>query len=234
MCTIKHFSLLCAGVVLAAAVNGIDAAEASSQGRPTTANPPAAAPATGAWKSLFDGKTLTGWKEVDFSGRGPVTVTNGEILLRTGYMTGITYTNTKSLLRMDYEIELEARRVDGSDFFCGLTFPVGTNVCSFVVGGWGGSLVGLSSLDGSDAANNETAKSMEFKQNQWYHLRVQVRPNRIRAWIDDERMVNVDTTERHISIRMEMDGCVPLGVATWSTTGGLRNLRMRALTDFDK
>lgn len=189
---------------------------------------------SGGWKSLFDGKTLTGWKEVDYSGRGPVIVTNGEIVLRSGYMTGITWTNVKALPRVDYELEVEARRIDGSDFFCGLTFPVATNCCSFVVGGWGGSLVGLSSLDGSDAANNETAKSMEFKQNQWYRIRVQVRPGKIRAWIDEEKMVDVDISERHVGIRMEMDGCVPLGVATWSTTGGLRNLRIKPLTEFDK
>ena len=49
-----------------------------------------------------------------------------------GYMTGITYTNP--LPRTDYEVTLEAMRVEGSDFFCGLTFPVGSNSCSLVVG----------------------------------------------------------------------------------------------------
>jgi hypothetical protein len=233
MCTTQYLLHLGAALLVGAASWSSQAAE------PAKADPPAKSAANvslagGGWKTLFDGKTLTGWKEVDYSGHGPVIVTNGEIVLRTGYMTGITYTNTKSLLRIDYELELDARRIDGSDFFCGLTFPVGTNVCSFVVGGWGGSLVGLSSLDGADAANNETAKSMEFKQNQWYHLRVQVRPGRIRTWIDDEKMVDVDISERHVGIRMEMDGCVPLGVATWSTSGGLRNIRMRALGELDR
>jgi hypothetical protein len=234
MRTNTRFSLAALSVLLAAFGFGSGAAEPVATDAATKALATTSAAAVDAWQSLFDGKTLKGWKEVDFSGRGAVTVTNGEIVLKTGYMTGITWTNTKSLLRMDYEIELEARRREGSDFFCGLTFPVSTNVCSLVVGGWGGSLVGLSSLDGSDAANNETARSMEFKQNQWYHIRVQVRPKRIRAWIDDEKMVDVDTTDRMISIRMEMDGCVPLGIATWSTTGGLRNIRVKPLTDFDR
>ncbi len=194
---------------------------------------PAPAPG-GGWRSLFDGKTLTGWKEADFSGRGPVVVTNGEIVMKSGYMTGITFTNTKALLRTDYELSLEARRLEGSDFFCGLTFPVGTNPCSLVVGGWGGGLVGISSLDGNDAANNETAKSMEFKQAQWYLIRVQVRPNRIRAWIDDDKMVDVDISERRVSIRFEMEPCVPLGIATWSTTGAVRKIRVRPLSEADK
>ncbi len=219
------------GIVLAAAPSGLSAAESPAKAGEAKKE---AVAAGGGWTRLFDGKTLTGWKEADFSGRGPVTVTNGEIVLRTGYMTGIVWTNAKSLLRMNYEIELEARRIDGSDFFCGLTFPVSTNNCSLVVGGWGGSLVGLSSLDGEDAANNETSKSMEFKEKQWYHIRVQVLPARIRAWIDDEKLVDVDTTDRRLSIRMEMDACVPLGVATWSTSGGLRNIRVRPVPEGTK
>jgi len=181
------------------------------------------------WVSLFDGKTLAGWQEADFAGKGPVIVTNGEIVLRSGYMTGIVRTNTRALPTMNYELALEARRIDGNDFFCGLTFPVATNPCSLVVGGWGGSLVGLSSLDGEDAANNETSRTMEFKNGQWYRIRVKVTPGRIQAWIDDERMVDVDVSERRVSVRMEMEPCVPLGVATWSTSGGLRNIRIRSL-----
>ncbi|MBI5385024.1 MAG: DUF1080 domain-containing protein [Verrucomicrobia bacterium] len=194
---------------------------------------PAAANADG-WRSLFDGKTLTGWQEADFAGRGPVTVTNGEIVLRTGYMTGIVWTNTHDLLRMNYEIELEAKRTEGSDFFSTLTFPVGTNPCSLVVGGWGGGLVGLSCLDGEDAANNETSKTVEFKQNQWYHVRVQVLPEKILAWIDDEKLVDVVTTDRRVGIRLECEPCLPLGVATWSTTGVLRNIRVRPLPEGGK
>ena len=197
---------------------------------------PAAPPLVSAdgWRSLFDGKTLRGWKPTDFSGRGPVIVTNGEIVLRTGYMTGITWSNAADLIRMNYEISVEAKRADGSDFFCGLTFPVSTNACTLIVGGWGGGLVGLSCLDGEDAANNETTKSMEFKQNQWYHVRVEVRPDKIKAWIDDEKLVDVVTTERRIGVRMEVEECVPLGVATWSTTGVLRNFRMRPLPETEK
>ena len=51
---------------------------------------------------------------------------------------------------------------------------MGNSFCSFVVGGWGGGVVGLSSVDGSDASENETSRSKEFKRGQWY--RVQVEP----------------------------------------------------------
>ena len=225
-------------IYLSLAVAWVGFAPAGTAQTPSKSPTPkasAAAPSQSeGWISLFDGKTLKGWKETDFSGRGPVVVTNGEIALKTGYMTGITWTNETSLIRTNYEVSLEAKRTEGGDFFCGLTFPVGTNSCSLVVGGWGGSLVGLSCLDGEDAANNETTKSMEFKQSQWYHIRVRVTPDKIMAWIDDEKLVDVTTTERRISIRLEMEQSVPLGVATWSTTGVLRNFKMRPLANGEK
>src|SRR5436190_20842573 len=87
------------------------------------------------WQSLFDGKTLKGWKVTDFAGGGEVNVENGQLMLHSGVMlTGVSWTNT--LPKTDYEVSLEAMKVDGSDFFCGLTFPVGDAFCSFIVGGW--------------------------------------------------------------------------------------------------
>jgi hypothetical protein len=188
----------------------------------TTAAGKVSAPGT-----LFDGKTLTGWKVTDFAGHGAVTVTNGSILLGEGYMTGITWTN--EVPRMNFEISLEAQRVDGTDFFCGLTFPVGEAPCSFIVGGWGGGVVGLSSINSEDASQNETTSYLNFTTGQWYKIRVRVEPDRISAWIDDDRVVNVETAGKEFSIRVEMYPSTPLGIATWNTAGAVRNIQVRKL-----
>jgi hypothetical protein len=179
------------------------------------------------WQPLFDGKSLTGWSATDFAGHGNVTIEDGAIILGEGVMTGVTWTN--AVPEMNYEISLEAMRVDGSDFFCGLTFPVGTNPCSLIVGGWGGGVVGLSSLDGEDAANNETTKVHEFQKRRWYAVKLRVEPSRIQAWIDGEKSVDVITTDRRISIRAEVELSRPLGIASWSTRAALRNIRIRKL-----
>ena len=76
--------------------------------------------------------------------------------------TGLNWTNT--FPEANYEITMEAMRLSGSDFFCGLTVPVGTNFCSLIVGGWGGSLFGISSIDGMDASENETTKFQNYRQ----------------------------------------------------------------------
>jgi hypothetical protein len=198
---------------------------------PATSGPavPAAPEAGGPWRALFDGKSLAGWAETDFAGRGPVKVSEGKLILETGLMTGVTWTNAADLPRINYEIALDAMRVDGSDFFCALTFPVKEDPCSFIVGGWGGSLVGLSSLDGQDAANNDTTRFMSFDNGKWYALRVRVTETNLQCWIDSDKVVDVETKDRRISIRSEVEGSRPLGIASWSTTAALRNIRLRKL-----
>jgi hypothetical protein len=186
------------------------------------------------WKKLFDGKSLAGWKETDFFGAGKVAVKEGAIVMEKGkQMTGITYAR-KDFPTIDYEVTLEARKVAGNDFFCTTTFPVGDSFCSLVVGGWSGTVVGLSSIDFMDASANETRKDKEFKQDQWYRVRLRVRKSRIEAWIDREKMVDLDTTDRKLTIRVECHPCRPFGIATWKTTGEVRDLRLRLLTETEK
>src|SRR5689334_17062372 len=89
-----------------AAEKPIDAAKASS-GKSEPRPAPSAKPA----QDLFDGRTLAGWKVSDFAGHGEVSVKEGRVILGNGVMTGITWTN--DLPRIDYEISLDAMRVDG-------------------------------------------------------------------------------------------------------------------------
>tara|TARA_B100000809_G_scaffold264548_1_gene320687 strand:+ start:113 stop:814 length:702 start_codon:yes stop_codon:yes gene_type:complete len=180
------------------------------------------------WTPLFDGKTLDGWKKTNFGGEGEVQISEGEIQMDFGSsMSGITYTG--SLPTIDYEIQLEAQRVDGIDFFCGLTFPVEDSFCSFIVGGWAGSVVGLSSIDGEDASENDTTRYMSFETGRWYQIRIRVTGRRIQAWIDGKRVVDQNIVGRTISTRNEVDLSQPLGISTWETRAALRNIQIRQL-----
>lgn len=179
--------------------------------------------------TLFDGKTLNGWAITDFGGHGEVRVENGQIIVGTGAaLSGVHWTNP--LPKIDYEVTLEAMKVEGSDFFCGLTFPVRDAFCSLIVGGWGGGVVGLSSIDDNDASENETTTVKGFDHNRWYRIRVRVTQKKIEAWIDAEKAVDIETTDRKISLRPgEIELSVPLGLATYQTTAALRDIKLRRL-----
>ena len=98
----------------------------------TPVDDPADSPPVG-WRALFDGKTLTGWEVSSFGGEGAVGVSENRIILGAGEtLTGVRW--TQEFPRTDYELTLEARRLQGSDFFCGMTFPVGDSFCSLIVG----------------------------------------------------------------------------------------------------
>jgi len=180
------------------------------------------------WKSLFDGETLTGWKAPEFGGEGKVYVENGTIVMeRGGHITGVTWTGKVPC--NNYELSLEGMRLEGSDFFCTTTFPVGDDPCSLVVGGWGGGVVGLSNVDFHDASNNPTRKIMSFAENRWYRVRIRVTDAAIEAWIDDEQVINQPRKGHKFGIRSEVDLCRPLGICTYSTKGAVRNIKVRSL-----
>jgi hypothetical protein len=174
---------------------------------------------------LFDGKTFDGWEITNFGPQGPVYVFGHEIILGMGDgCTGITWKGYFPLV--DYEVTLEAMRVDGNDFFCGMTFPAGKNPCSLIVGGWGGTVVGLSSINGMDASENETMTIRQFKKNQWYKIRLKVTGQTIQVWIDDEIVVDFTIGNNILSIRPEVELSKPFGIASWRTTAAIRNIRL--------
>jgi len=183
------------------------------------------------WTSLFDGRTLKGWTPTKFAGGGEVEVKDGNILLPMGAMlTGVNLVATNDIPGYGYELALDAMKVDGSDFFCGLTFVVGENCCSLIVGGWGGGLVGISSLDGNDASSNETTKFKGFESKEWFRIRVRVTKAKLEAWIGAEKVASVETEGRRIGVRPgEIELNQPFGIATYQTTAAIRNVLWRKL-----
>lgn len=184
----------------------------------------------GNWAPLFDGTSLGGWKQSDFLNPGVTYARDRTLIIPAGeVLSGITWAG--DFPKMDYEIRLEAMRAGGSDFFCGLTFPVNDSFASLILGGWGGTVCGISCLDGEDAANNETTTSTNFNNNTWYAVRLRVTKNKLEAWLDNEQIVNADTKDREIGVRIEVEESRPLGLATFQTTAALRNISWRKLAE---
>ena len=188
-------------------------------------------PGKPAWNSLFDGKSLDGWKEAKFGGEGDVAIEGGALIMERGNdMTGVAYAKN-DFPKINYEVVFQGKKIKGNDFFCTTTFPVDDSFCSLVVGGWAGTVVGLSSIDGLDANRNNTKTLQEFKRDQWYQFRIRVTKERIQAWIDDKSVVDLGTKGKKISIRAECDLCRPFGFCTWNTVGAVKDIRVRTLTE---
>lgn len=178
---------------------------------------------------LFDGKNLDYWEEIEFGGEGEVSIVDGILNFEEGDpFTGIAST-LEDLPKTNFEVSLEARKVQGTDFFCGLTFPVADSHCTLILGGWGGGDCGLSCIDDKDASVNDTNSTRKFNSGQWYKVRVRVQPSRIEAWLDDEQIVDADISGKRISLRGDTSLCEPLGIASFETRAQYRNVELRTI-----
>jgi len=184
---------------------------------------------------LFDGKSLDDWQAVDAGGSGTVEIKDDQMVLGTGEsITGVVYKKADKLPVTNYEITLEAMRVDGSDFFCGLTFPVGglKTCATLVCGGWGGSVTGISSIDGADASENSTGHYRKWENKKWHRIRVRVTPDALTVWANDEKIIDADIKGRKVSLRPgPIEEYAPLSLTTYQTTAAIRNVKLTPLAE---
>jgi len=207
------------------------------------------------WTPMFDGKTLDGWSISKTDADKKAEVKDGVIIVgREDLAAGVKY--DKPFPKSNYEIMYQAKRANGYDFFGTITFPVKESHCSFVTGGWSGTVIGLSSINGYDASENETTAFYQFKDKQWYQFRVCVSDDRILVWLypvdtdskiikadqDDAKAVaaarkeietpkvDLDLKDKRMTTRLEVSFFKPLGISTWNTEGHLRDIKYRELT----
>jgi hypothetical protein len=75
-----------------------------------------------------------------------------------------------------------------------------------------------------------TTKVINFDAERWYRVKVRVTGARIEAWLDDEKIVDLDTEGLKITIRYgDIEMSEPLGIATWKTTGAVREIKIRQI-----
>ena len=207
-----------------------DTAKASSENGPASEESKVGdAKKPGKWKDLLPDEGLEGWEASDFGSQGEVRRDGKLLVLEKGHpLTGINY--KLAFPKENYELEFSAQRIEGNDFLCGLTFPVADEFCSFIGGGWGGGVVGLSSVDGYDAAENATSLYYTFENKRWYKFRLRVDSKNITGWIDDKEVIQQEREGHKFSTRIEVYVSRPLGLCAFSSKVALRDLRYRKLT----
>lgn len=186
---------------------------------------------------LFDGSSMEGWEACNYAGIGEIAVDGKTGVLRIGrgeILSGVKRPgyDKEKLPKLNYEVEMEARRVEGDDFFCCLTFPYRDTHATFVLGGWGGSVCGISSIDFMDAMDNSTMTAREFEEGKWYRIRLVVSDHRFQGFVDGERIVNIGIKGRKIGMRFgEIEESIPFAISTFRTTGEYRNIGIRNLDE---
>ncbi len=198
------------------------------------------------------------WKACQFGGEGDVTIKDGVIKMEYGDpLTGVVWTGpfegdeksgdatgdktagktaskTGPLPRDNYEIRWECQRTKGFDFLCAFTFPVAKDHVSLVMGGWGGGITGISSIDGQDASDNNTTMFHNYDDNRWYKARVRVDSKKITVWVDEKEMFAHERGDHRFDIRFEMDPCTPMGIANFECNSEIRNIQLRRLKPADE
>jgi Domain of Unknown Function (DUF1080) len=184
-------------------------------------------------RALFNGKDLSGWKRAEIWGNGTVEArSNGVVSCGIGKpLSGIAYTN--SFPTMSYEVKMDAMRKEGGDFFVAMTLPIETNACTIVIGGWGGGLCGISSIEYMDASENPYSSGLALTNNVWYTLRVRVTPGLLEVFLNDTLYTAKVTFEKSSLFTLrsgsDIDKTLPFGLATYETHALWRNLTVSTI-----
>ena len=112
---------------------------------------------------------------------------------------------------------------------CAISFPVSDKQASLVMGGWGGGITGISSIDGRDASDNDTTMFKAFDNDKWYSAKVRVDQKAITVWIDGTELFSHPRKDYDFDIRFEMDPCTPLGIANYECDSQIRKIQIRRL-----
>ena len=181
------------------------------------------------WQDLFNGRDLSGWKVINFGGQEEFVVQDQSIVGPPGYPLAGIVSEHEDLPKTNYELRLDAQKKDGTDFFCCLTFPVGNSHCSLVLGGWGGTVSGISCIDRRDASSNSTQFLRRYDQGRWYAVRVRVTDDRLTCWLDDQQVVDLELAGIQLQVRTEVLPCRPLGLCGFETETAWKNIQLKRL-----
>ena len=101
---------------------------------------------------------------------------------------------------------------------------------ALIVGGWGGGIIGISSIDDLDASENETMNIEGFEDNRWYKIKIRVTDAKIEGWLDEKQYVDLELLDKKISVRPgDIELCIPLGLCSFQTRAQYRNITWRNL-----
>ena len=158
-------------------------------------------------------------------------VENGQIILEAGKdLTGITWTGEKPPDR-NYELDAAGQARRGRGLFCRGHLPCRRLVLladSRWVGRHGRRAVEHQRY--GRVGERDVAVNRVRRRAAGTTIRLRVTAEKIEAWLDERRIVDVALKGNQIDTRIEMILSQPIGMASWRTKAALRDIRLRRLS----
>ena len=165
------------------------------------------------------------WKSSD---NKPLAVGSDMITIEPGNpYSGATWTGP--FPTDNYELSLEATRLEGQDIFCGIVFPIREDTCSLILGGWDNSLLGMSMIDGLSAAENVTSYPESFTNHTWSTVVLKVTSGNVSVTLNEKTVIDLQRDHHTFSLYPGLEMYEPFGFFTYNSKALIRNPTLRML-----
>ena len=180
----------------------------------------------GQWVSLFDGKTLAGWKTVQSAEEdgppGEVRASNGQITLDQAPKTWTSLVWQGEFPTTDYELLYEFQHLGG-----------GATVTDFPVGQSQFRADCQSEAFGverrKDGVSSELYSALFSYTDQWQRVQTRVSEGRIQAWLNGRKVADLPAVAALLSAgAINLKGW-PLHFGTCTAAGAVRNVYIRRI-----
>jgi len=135
----------------------------------------------------------------------------------------------------EYEIRTSFTRISGVHSIA-IIFPHGNGQATFEVDAWGENLAGIQEIDGQKLTNNPTrTDGVRLENGQQYTMTLQVRRNRVLAYLDRRQIASVETDGSNLSMlerrTWELNDSRAIGVGAYDSPTVFHSISYRPIAD---
>jgi putative intracellular protease/amidase len=131
----------------------------------------------------------------------------------------------------EYDFRVSFTRESGQHSI-GLLFVHGGRMCAFEVDAWGQHLAGFQQVGGQDIRQNPTRREgITLRNGQRYTLRLEVRKDQVRGWLDDTEIATLSTRGEDLALSdlWKLPQSTHLAIAAWDSQTTFHAIEVRSV-----